>query len=107
KAHMVLACDRGYNHVADLVITLHNGFVIKGEEKTEDMYSSIDLVMAKIERQVRRYKEKLRDKRPVGQTAREVQHMVVSLPEDGMSQNEAPPTAAAPSAAAFTVVKKQ
>src|SRR5207249_4341049 len=61
KAHVVLSCERDYNHVADVMITLHNGFVIKGEEKTEDMYSSIDLVMAKIERQVRRYKEKLRD----------------------------------------------
>jgi putative sigma-54 modulation protein len=60
KAHVVLACDRGYNHVADVMITLHNGIVIKGEETTEDMYSSIDLVMAKIERQVRRYKEKIR-----------------------------------------------
>src|SRR5579864_6641562 len=79
KAHVVLACDRGYNHNADVIITLHNGLVIKGEETTEDMYSSIDLVMAKIERQVRRYKEKLRDKRPVSQSAREVQHMVVAM----------------------------
>src|SRR5215475_5454605 len=59
KAHVVLGCDRGYNHVADVMITLHNGIVIKGEETTEDMYSSIDLVMAKIERQCRRYKEKI------------------------------------------------
>src|SRR5437867_6560644 len=64
KAHVVLSCDRGYNHVADVVITLHNGILIKGEESTEDMYSSIDLVMAKIERQVRRYKEKIRSHRP-------------------------------------------
>jgi putative sigma-54 modulation protein len=61
KAHVVLVCDRGYNHIADVMITLHNGIVIKGEETTEDMYSSIDLVMAKIERQVRRYKEKIRN----------------------------------------------
>ena len=60
KAHVVLVCDRGYNHTADVMITLHNGLVIKGVETTEDMYSSIDLVMAKIERQVRRYKEKIR-----------------------------------------------
>ncbi len=63
KAHVVLGCDRGYNHIADVMITLHNGIVIKGEETTEDMYSSIDLVMAKIERQCRRYKEKLQDHR--------------------------------------------
>ena len=30
------------------------------------MYSSIDLVMAKIERQVRRYKEKIRNHKPHG-----------------------------------------
>src|SRR5690242_20682228 len=79
KAHVVLECDRGYNHHADVVITLHNGIVIAGEETTEDMYSSIDLVMAKIERQVRRYKEKLRNHKGAesihGQ--REVSHTVL------------------------------
>jgi putative sigma-54 modulation protein len=83
KAHVVLACDRGYNHVADIVITLHNGILIKGEESTEDMYSSIDLVMAKIERQVRRYKEKIRSHRPQQYAAPEieVQHSVVEMEE--------------------------
>ncbi len=79
KAHVVLSCDRGYEHHADVVITLHNGIVIKGEEATEDMYSSIDLVMAKIERQVRRYKEKLRGHRPSNERElREVHHSVIT-----------------------------
>ena len=63
-AHVVLSTERGYQHLADVVITLHNGLFIKGREATEDMYSSIDLVMAKIERQVRRYKERIRDHKP-------------------------------------------
>src|SRR5262249_22090955 len=63
-AHIVLETERGYQHTADVVITLHNGILIKGTEATEDMYSSIDLVMAKIERQVRRYKERIRDHKP-------------------------------------------
>jgi putative sigma-54 modulation protein len=83
KAHVVLACDRGYNHIADVMITLHNGIVIKGEETTEDMYSSIDLVMAKIERQCRRYKEKIRHHKGLesihGQ--REIVHSVVAVEE--------------------------
>lgn len=83
KAHVVLVCDRGYNHTADVMITLHNGLVIKGVETTEDMYSSIDLVMAKIERQVRRYKEKIRSHKGAeglhGQ--REITHSVLSVPE--------------------------
>ena len=80
KAHVVLVCDRGYNHTADVMITLHNGLVIKGVETTEDMYSSIDLVMAKIERQVRRYKEKIRSHKGAeglhGQ--REIIHSVIT-----------------------------
>ncbi len=83
KSHVVLACDRGYNHIADVTITLFNGIVIKGEETTEDMYSSLDLVMAKIERQVRRYKEKLRHHKGLesihGQ--REIVHSVVAMEE--------------------------
>jgi len=60
SAHVVLATERGYQHHADVNIQLHNGLVIKGTEITEDMYSSIDLVIAKIERQVRRYHDKIR-----------------------------------------------
>ena len=89
KAHVVLVCDRGYNHTADVMITLHNGLVIKGVETTEDMYSSIDLVMAKIERQVRRYKEKIRSHKGSeglhGQ--REIIHSVIAEPE-GQSGGE-------------------
>jgi putative sigma-54 modulation protein len=84
KAHVVLVCDRGYNHTADVMITLHNGLVIKGVETTEDMYSSIDLVMAKIERQVRRYKEKIRSHKGAeglhGQ--REIIHSVLAEPSE-------------------------
>ena len=69
-AHAVLVCERGYNHVADVMITLPNGIVINGKETTEDMYSSIDLVMAQIERQVRRWKEKIRDHKGAERSAR-------------------------------------
>src|SRR5579859_5931961 len=91
KAHVVLACDRGYNHIADVMLTLHNGIVIKGNETTEDMYSSIDLVMAKIERQVRRYKEKIRHHKGLesihGQ--REIVHTVIAEPQPEESQGDA------------------
>jgi len=59
-AHVVVGTERGYQHAVDVHIQLHNGIAIKGHETTEDMYSSIDLVMAKIERQVRRHKDKIR-----------------------------------------------
>lgn len=80
KAHVVLSVDRSYDHTAEVTITLHNGIVIRGEETTENMYSSIDLVSAKIERQTRRYKEKIHKHK--GQTSlhslREVRHSIVA-----------------------------
>ena len=59
SVHVVMSTER-YNHRADVNVKLHNGLKIAGHESTENMYSSIDLVVAKIERQVRRYKDKLR-----------------------------------------------
>jgi putative sigma-54 modulation protein len=58
EAHVVLSLERHLHH-AD--ITIHAGsFILRGREKSEDMYASIDLAMDKIERQLRRYKEKLK-----------------------------------------------
>jgi putative sigma-54 modulation protein len=105
KGHVVLSCERGYNHIADVTITLRNGLVIKGQESTEDLYSSIDLVMAKIERQVRRYKEKIRSHRPAAEPSVppvEVQHTVMAIGADG---EQAPSHAATP-AAMPKVIKK-
>src|ERR1044071_1967299 len=58
EAHVVLSLERHLHH-AD--ITIHSGsWVLRGREKSEDMYASIDLAMDKIERQLRRYKDKLK-----------------------------------------------
>src|SRR5262245_19833343 len=58
EAHVVLSLERHLQH-AD--ISIHAGtFLLRGREKSEDMYASIDLAMDKIERQLRRYKEKLK-----------------------------------------------
>jgi putative sigma-54 modulation protein len=43
------------SQTAEVTIKL-NGAVIRGEESTENMYASIDLVADKIERQLRKYK---------------------------------------------------
>lgn len=48
-------------HKIDVVIPL-SGFVIKGEDKTRDMYTSIDNVIDKLERQIRKYKTRVNRK---------------------------------------------
>jgi putative sigma-54 modulation protein len=61
-AHVVLWLERQLQH-ADVTITAGQ-FHLRGKEKSEDMYASIDLAMDKIERQLKRYKEKLKAHRP-------------------------------------------
>lgn len=58
EADVILSVEK-YRHSAEVTIKA-NGITINGEEETADMYSSIDLVMEKIERQVKKYKEKIR-----------------------------------------------
>ncbi len=40
-----------------------NGFILRGEEETDDMYSSIDLVVDKLERQIEKYRKRIGKKR--------------------------------------------
>lgn len=56
-AHIILAVEK-FRQKAEVTINA-NGVKIHGEEETEDMYSSIDKVMDKIERQVRKHKERI------------------------------------------------
>lgn len=53
-ASVVLSTER-FNHVCDVTV-VSEGKTFKGSESTEDMYSSIDKVMNKIERQLRERK---------------------------------------------------
>src|SRR5450631_2003073 len=105
SAHAVFSVERGFHHVADLSITLPNGIAINAKETTEDMYSSIDLAAARIERQVRKWKEKIRDHKPHGGPAGTVRELVIPAAEfepqpaaaaDGASHVAAKPAAATP-----------
>ena len=48
-------------HKIDVVL-LFSGLVLKGEDKTRDMYTSIDNVIDKLERQIRKYKTRINRK---------------------------------------------
>jgi len=99
EAHVVLSLERHLHH-AD--ITIHSGsWVLRGREKSEDMYASIDLAMDKIERQLRRYKDKLKShhgrekvhhRQDLMSQLSRVRHAVFDLPEE--QHEEATPAAA-------------
>lgn len=58
KVSATFAVDK-IQHVAHFEVTLRNGLRLQSSESTENMYSSIDMALAKMERQVRRYKDRI------------------------------------------------
>ncbi|MBW1722499.1 MAG: ribosome-associated translation inhibitor RaiA [Deltaproteobacteria bacterium] len=62
EAHVVLGVEK-FRHMADVTLRV-DGAMIKGAEETEDMYSAIDQVMDKIEKQVKKYRSKIRERGP-------------------------------------------
>ena len=57
SAHVILSVEK-HRQIAE--VTLHvREHTIRGEESSTDLYSAIDLVADKIERQILRYKEKI------------------------------------------------
>ncbi|MDR3585372.1 MAG: ribosome-associated translation inhibitor RaiA [Desulfosporosinus sp.] len=45
-------------HRVEVTAPIH-GMILRGEEETEDMYSSIDMVVEKLERQIDKYRTKI------------------------------------------------
>ena len=62
--HWTLSVEK-IRHTADATASA-NGVAIKAQCDTQDMYSAIDMVMDKLEKQVRKHKEKVRDHKPHG-----------------------------------------
>lgn len=58
EAHVVLGSEK-FRHLADVTID-SNGRIIKGKEENTDMYAAIDLVMDKIDMQLKKFRDKLR-----------------------------------------------
>ena len=78
----VLKVENG-NHIAEITVPA-KGILLRAQESTKDMYSSIDLVVEKIERQVHKYKTKLM-KRKYG-NFREIPAETASVVEPALVQ---------------------
>ncbi|MDD2585904.1 MAG: ribosome-associated translation inhibitor RaiA [Syntrophomonadaceae bacterium] len=57
EAQVALSIERG-THKVEVTIPL-NGIILRGEEVTDDMYTSIDMVEEKLEKQIEKYKTRL------------------------------------------------
>lgn len=57
EAQVTLSVE-GYRHIVEVTIPF-NGIVIRGEESTDNMYASIDMVIDKLESQIRKHRTRL------------------------------------------------
>jgi putative sigma-54 modulation protein len=87
EAHVTLSVEK-HLHCAHVELMTHGSLRLRGEEKSEDMYASIENAIEKIIKQVKRYRSKIRDhKRDGAAQGRELPHKVfVPLPEEGEVQ---------------------
>ena len=67
EAHVVLSVDSKQRQVAEATLQAR-GMTIHGREETDDLYSAIDLLVDKVEQQVRKYKTKTRLRRRKAKT---------------------------------------
>lgn len=107
-AQVTLGIEK-FRHIAKLHMT-YKGVSIKCEESSEDMYQSIDLALDKLERQIRRYKDKIRMRKERGGAAKTFDVAVVAVPDSEEVVEEVAESvdeAALPVAEAAKVIKHE
>lgn len=75
--HVILSVDKKIRHNAEVTMVT-KGLTVRAKDSTEDMYAAIDAVADKLEKQLKRYKEKLKRHKPVSERERRVQKTVVA-----------------------------
>ena len=63
SAHFILEVDK-FRQIAELVVQCGNHITIEARDVSEDLYASIDGVVDKVARQMRKYKTRIQNHRP-------------------------------------------
>ena len=80
---VTLSVVKKVHHIAEAMLKT-DGLLVQAHEETEEMYSSIDLLIEKLEKRIRKYKEKLVDHKQHNRT--EPEPVVSAHPDDRIPQ---------------------
>ena len=80
EVNVVLSVEK-IMHIIEVTIPF-NGIILRGEEATDDMYTSIEHVVGKLEKQIHRYRTRLERRLKSG--------AFFAPPEDGGAEEETP-----------------
>lgn len=67
EANVVLTVEK-FRHIAEIII-LGDRLNLIGKEETNDMYSAIDMALDKLEKQIKKNKQKIRERRSGSKTS--------------------------------------
>jgi putative sigma-54 modulation protein len=85
EANVVLAVEK-FRHIAEINIS-GDRLTINGKEETVDMYSAIDMVLDKLEKQIKKNKEKIRERRSASKNRNlSMLDEISSSPDDDMER---------------------
>lgn len=88
QADVVLEVQK-LRHICEITLNV-NGLRVHGKEATQDMYASMDAVLAKLEKQVRKYKDRIKRHQPrTIREARQYHHHIISFSDNGRAEVEA------------------
>jgi len=85
EANVVLAVEK-FRHIAEINIA-GDKLTIMGSEETNDMYSAIDMALDKLEKQIKKNKQKIRERRSVAKNRnRSMPNMEFDQPDEDVER---------------------
>ena len=86
EANVVLSVEK-FRHIAEINIT-GDRLSINGKEETNDMYSAIDMVLDKLETQIKKNKQKIRGHRSTAKSSKGAESLEAIVPADEPGSDE-------------------
>ncbi len=89
EAQVTLSVEK-HLHEAHVELVTDGSLLLRGVDKSQDLYASIDAAVERIMRQVKRYRSKIRNHRASSTAGRELAHKVLEVEEEANEETKMP-----------------